>query len=43
MIQMDSSFHYYVDLEESVALVEEFERHEKNQASWVEVSLVVVE
>ena len=42
MIQKDSSFHYYVDLEESVALVEEFERHEKNQESWVEVSSVVV-
>ena len=38
MIQMDSSFHYYVDLEESAALVEEFERHEKNQESLVEVS-----
>ena len=43
MIQMDSSFHYYVDLEESAALVEEFERHEKNQESLVEVSWVVVE
>ena len=42
MIQMDSSFHYYVDLEESVALVEEFERHEKSQESWVEVSWGVV-
>ena len=42
MLQMDSSFHCYVDLEESVALVEEFERHEKNQESWAGVSLVVV-
>ena len=42
MIQMDSSFHYYVDLEELVELVEEFEPHEMNQASWVEVSSVVV-
>ena len=42
MIQMDSSFHYYVDLEESMALAEEFEHHEKSQESLVEVSLGVV-